>query len=195
MTSLLYGSGLRLTECVSLRIKDLDFDRRTITVRLGKGEKDRTTVLPHKCIPALQHQLKTVQLIHRRDILENYAGTTLPESLERKHPSAAKEFAWQYLFPASRRTLDPATGLQRRHHVDESALQRAVKTAIRRSGVAKNGSCHTFRHSFATHLLEQGYDIRMVQELLGHDDLRTTMTYTHVITKGKPAVRSPLDEP
>jgi integron integrase len=195
MTSLLYGSGLRLTECVSLRVKDIDLDRRTITVRQGKGEKDRTTMLPRNCIPAIQHQVETVQLIHRRDLLENYAGTTLPKSLERKYPSAAKELAWQYLFPASRRTADPATGLQRRHHIDESALQRAVKTAIRRSGVPKNGSCHTFRHSFATSLLEQGYDIRTVQELLGHNDLRSTMIYTHVITKGRLAVRSPLDEP
>jgi integron integrase len=195
MASLLYGSGLRLSECVSLRVKDVDVERQTITVRQGKGEKDRTTMLPRSCIPAIKHQISTVKDLHRRDLLDNYAGATLPESLERKYPSAAKELAWQYLFPASRRSVDHATRFDRRHHVDESVLQRAVKTAILRSGVTKNGSCHTFRHSFATFLLEQGYSIRVVQALLGHNDVRTTMIYTHVATGAKPTVRSPLDAP
>lgn len=195
MVSLLYGSGLRLTECTSLRVKDLDFERRMIIVRRGKADKDRMTMLPRVCIPSLQHQLERVREIHRRDLSANYAGATLPESLERKYHAAAKELAWQYLFPASRRCIESNTGCERRHHIDESALQRAVKSAILRTGIPKNGSCHTFRHSFATHLLEQGYDIRTVQELLGHNDVRTTMVYTHVLTKGRPAVRSPLDEP
>jgi integron integrase len=194
MASLLYGSGLRLTECFSLRVKDLDFDRRLIVVRCGKGEKDRVTVLPQNCLPGLQRQLDLVRDIHRRDLSVDYAGATLPEALERKYPSAAKELSWQYLFPASRRCIDPITRRERRHHIDESVLQRSVKTAILRSGIPKNGSCHTFRHSFATRLLEQGYDSRTVQELLGHSDVRTTMIYTHVLTKGGLAVRSPLDE-
>lgn len=194
MTSLLYGSGLRLTECVSLRVKDVDIGRRTITIHQGKGEKDRTTILPRTLIPAIQHQIQNVKDTHRHDLLQNYAGATLPESLQRKYTSAAKELPWQYLFPASRRCVDPKTGLERRHHIDASALQRTVKTAILRSGVPKNGSCHTFRHSFATSLLEQGYDIRTVQELLGHSDVRTTMIYTHVAVRGALAVRSPLDE-
>jgi integron integrase len=195
MAKLLYGSGLRLTECASLRVKDIDIERLIISVRQGKGDKDRVTMLPRTCIPDIQYQLATVKDLHKRDLLDDYAGTTLPESLERKYPSAAKEFAWQYVFPASRRSTDPVSGLQRRHHIDESVLQRAVKTAILRSGVPKNGSCHTFRHSFATFLLEQGYNIRIVQALLGHNDVRTTMIYTHVATGTKPAVRSPLDAP
>ncbi|MDH3253058.1 MAG: integron integrase [Ignavibacteria bacterium] len=195
MASLLYGSGLRLTECTTLRVKDIDFDRRLIMVRRGKGDKDRVTVLARSTMPALHHQIETVSEVHRRDLSAHYAGATLSESLERKYPSAAKELAWQYLFPASRRCVEANTGRERRHHIDESVLQRAVKTAVLRSGIAKNGSCHTFRHSFATHLLEQGYDIRTVQELLGHSDVRTTMIYTHVLTKGGLAVRSPLDTP
>jgi integron integrase len=195
MASLLYGTGLRLSECVSLRIKDLDFDEHLIYVREGKGEKDRVTMLPQKTVPRLQHQIEVVREIHRTDLLAHYAGATFPEALERKYPSAPKELAWQFLFPASRRCIDPASDTERRHHIDESVLQRAVKIAIVRSGVTKNGSCHTFRHSFATRLLEVGYDIRTVQELLGHSNVRTTMIYTHVLTKGGLAVRSPLDEP
>ena len=194
MAGMLYGSGLRLSECVSLRVKDIDFDGQLIVVRRGKGSKDRVTMLPKNLLPRLQHQIEVVREIHDRDLAENYAGATFPESLERKYPSAAREFPWQYLFPASRRCADSNTGRERRHHIDESVLQRAVKTAILRSGIPKNGSCHTFRHSFATRLLEQGYDIRTVQELLGHSDVRTTMIYTHVLTKGNLAVRSPLDE-
>ncbi len=195
MASLLYGSGLRLTECVSLRIKDIDFQALTITVRHGKGDKDRTTPLPRACVPELRRQFELVREIHRRDLAQHCQGATLPESLERKYPNAASEFGWQYLFPSSRRTSDPATGSERRHHIDESALQRAVKSAILRAGITKNGSCHSFRHSFATHLLEQGYNIRNVQELLGHADVRTTMIYTHVLSGRRPAIRSPLDDP
>jgi len=195
MASLLYGTGLRLSECLSLRIKDIDFNEHLIYVRQGKGDKYRVTMLPHTTIPALKRQIETVREIHRKDLLASYAGATFPEALERKFPAAPKEFGWQYLFPAARRYTDPRSGLQRRHHCDETVLQRAVKTAIPRSGITKNGSCHTFRHSFATRLLEQGYDIRTVQELLGHSNVRTTMVYTHVLTKSGLAVRSPLDEP
>ena len=195
MASLLYGSGLRLTECTSLRVKDLDFDRHLILVRRGKGEKDRVTMLPRTSLPGLHRQVETVREIHRQDLSAKYAGATLPESRERKYPAAAKEVAWQYLFPASQRCIEPNTGRERRHHIDESVLQRAVKAAILRSGIPKNESCHTFRHSFATRLLELGYDIRTVQELLGHNDVGTTMIYTHILTKGGLAVRSPLDEP
>ena len=152
-------------------------------------------MLPQSTIPRLRQQIELTRETHRKDLIQHYAGATLPDALERKYPSAAKEFAWQYLFPASRRTTDPHTSGERRHHIDESVLQRAVKTAILRSGITKNGSCHTFRHSFATRLLEVGYDIRTVQELLGHSNVRTTMIYTHVLTKGGLAVRSPLDEP
>jgi integron integrase len=195
MASILYGTGLRLSECTALRIKDVDFNEHIIYVRQGKGGKDRVTMLPRSIIPALTHQCDAVRELHKKDLIEEYAGATFPEALTRKYPSAPCEFAWQFLFPASRRYTDPVSGRERRHHIDESVLQRAVKTAVLRSGIAKNGSCHTFRHSFATRLLEQGYDIRTVQELLGHSNVRTTMIYTHVLTKGGLAVRSPLDEP
>jgi integrase len=152
-------------------------------------------MLPQSIIPRLQRQIEEVRDLHRKDLLEHYGGATLPDALERKYPNAPREFAWQFLFPASRRWSDPLSRTERRHHIDESVLQRAVKTAVLKSGIAKNGSCHTFRHSFATRLLEQGYDIRTVQELLGHTNVRTTMIYTHVLTKGGLAVRSPLDEP
>lgn len=194
MASLLYGSGFRLTECTSLRVKDIDFSSRIITIRSGKGDKDRTTMLPRLCVSGLQHQIEEVMAIRRKDLDANYAGATMPESIEKKYPGAARELPWQYLFPASRRMVDPLTGHERRHHIDESVLQRAVRAAVLRSGIPKNGSCHTLRHSFATRLLEQGYDIRTVQELLGHTDVRTTMIYTHVLTKGGLAVRSPLDD-
>jgi integron integrase len=195
MASLLYGCGLRLSECVSLRIKDVDFDRHIITVRSGKGEKDRITMLPRACVPGIQSQIASVKKVFRQDLTFHFAGATLTEALARKYPAASRELAWQYLFPASRRCSDPTSAGERRHHIDESVLQRAVKAAMLRSGVSKNGSCHTFRHSFATRLLEQGYDLRTVQELLGHSDVRTTMIYTHVLMKGELAVRSPLDGP
>jgi len=195
MASLLYGSGLRLTECTSLRIRDIDFNNRIIYVRDGKGGKDRTTMLPQSLFQKLKHQIEFVRQLHQRDLLANYGGCTLPDALERKYPNAPREIAWQYLFPASRRFVDANRGLERRHHIDESVLQRAFKIAVIRSGIPKNASCHTLRHSFATRLLEQSYDIRTVQELLGHADVRTTMIYTHVLTKRGRAVRSPLDEP
>lgn len=195
MASILYGTGLRLSECTALRIKDIDFAESLVYVRQGKGGKDRLTMLPQSLIPRLQQQIAMVRDLHQKDLQEHYGGTTLPDALERKYPNAPKELAWQFLFPASRRWLDPLSNTERRHHCDESVLQRAVKTAVLRSGITKNGSCHTFRHSFATRLLEQGYDIRTVQELLGHTNVRTTMIYTHVLTKGGLAVRSPLDEP
>lgn len=194
MASLLYGSGLRLMECVTLRVKDIDILSRLITVRGGKGDKDRITMLPRTLIPTLELHLARVREIHVHDLAHGCGNTTLPHALARKFPSAAKEWRWQYAFPSSQRTPDDQTGIEYRHHVDPSYLQRAVKTAILRSGIPKNGSCHTFRHSFATHLLENGYDIRTVQELLGHHDVKTTMIYTHVLNKGGLAVHSPLDD-
>ena len=202
MTQLLYGSGLRLMECVRLRVKDIDFDYKTITVRDGKGEKDRITPLPDSIIPALQRQIERVRLLHDEDLAAGFGEVYLPHALERKYPNAARELAWQYLFPASKRALDPRSGTpvlvngareERRHHIDSSGLQRSVKEAAQKAAIRKRVTCHTFRHSFATHLLQNGYDIRTVQELLGHKDVRTTMIYTHVLQRGGLAVKSPLD--
>jgi integron integrase len=193
MANLLYGSGLRLMECVRLRVKDLDFHYNQITVRSGKGEKDRITILPQAVKEALKRHLAKVRLLHEEDLLEGFGEVYLPYALERKYPSAAKEWGWQYIFPASRRSIDPRSGKHRRHHISEDMLQRAVRRAIRQAGIAKPGNCHTFRHSFATHLIEEGYDIRTVQELLGHSDVRTTMIYTHVLNRGGRAVKSPVD--
>ena len=193
MAQLLYGSGLRLMECVRLRIQDLDFEYRTITVRDGKGEKDRIVPLPETVIPELHRQIERVRLIHEEDLAAGYGEVYLPDALERKYPNAAREFIWQYLFPASKRSLNPRSGKERRHHIDPSALQRAVRQAAHKAAIAKRVTCHTLRHSFATHLLQAGYDIRTVQELLGHKDVRTTMIYTHVLQRGGLAVRSPLD--
>ena len=193
MASLLYGSGLRLTECLRLRVKDLDFARNVITVREGKGAKDRVTMLPNNLKDALRKHLIQVKLAHEKDIQEGFGTVLLPFALEKKYPNANKEWKWQYVFPAPKPSRDPRSGIVRRHHLDESPLQKAVKLALQQAGVHKHGSCHTFRHSFATHLLEAGYDIRTVQELLGHADVSTTMIYTHVLNKGGLAVRSPLD--
>lgn len=193
MAQILYGSGLRLMECIRLRIKDIDFQYKTITVRDGKGEKDRITPLPDSLIPALQRQIEQVRLYHQGDLSAGFGEVYLPGALQTKYPNANREFAWQYLFPASRRSKDPRGGKERRHHLDESGLQNAVKKAARMANIQKRVSCHTFRHSFATHLLQNGYDIRTVQELLGHKDVRTTMIYTHVLQRGGLAVKSPLD--
>jgi len=193
MAKLLYGSGLRLMECVRLRVKDLDFDQHVITVRDGKGAKDRITVLPDTLITPLQEHLQRVQLIHQQDLADGYGSVYLPYALDRKYPNASKEWIWQYVFPSDRLSTDPRTGIVRRHHIDPSTLQKAVRKAARLAGIAKHVTCHTFRHSFATRLLENGYDIRTVQELLGHKDVKTTMIYTHVLNRGGIAVRSPLD--
>jgi integron integrase len=192
--ALMYGAGLRLMECLRLRVKDIDFSYNQINVRSGKGDKDRVTVLPAGLKEPLRKQLLKVKLLHQHDLQDGGGEVFLPNALERKLPHAAREWAWQYIFPANRRSIDPKDGKERRHHVHESAIQRAVKQAIRRSGISKRGTCHSLRHSFATHLLEDGYDIRTVQELLGHKDVRTTMIYTHVLNRGGRGVRSPLDK-
>ncbi len=193
MANLLYGSGLRLMECIRLRTKDIDINYKQITVRDGKGQNDRVTMLPQRLIEPLQRHLEKVEDLHNKDKSEGFSEVYLPYALARKYPNAAREFCWQYVFPASKLSVDPRSGKTRRHHVDESVLQNAVKQAIRASGINKPGSCHTLRHSFATHLLENGYDIRTVQELLGHKDVRTTMIYTHVLNRGPLSVRSPID--
>ncbi|MCA1591130.1 MAG: integron integrase [Acidobacteria bacterium] len=194
MASLLYGSGLRLMECVRLRVKDLDLAQLQIVVREGKGEKDRVTMLPPSLGGPLRRQMERARALHKTDVRDGFGHVYLPYALERKYPNAAREWGWQYVFPASKRSLDPRSGRERRHHIAETALQKAVKAAIRAAGVNKPGSCHTLRHSFATHLLEAGYDIRTIQELLGHADVQTTMIYTHVLNRGGRGVRSPLEE-
>jgi len=193
MASLLYGSGLRLLECASVRVKDVDFGGGQVLVRRGKGQKDRATLLPRSLVQPLQAHLVGVRELHGRDLLEGAGNVELPGALRSKYPRACREWPWQWVFPATRRYVDPATGEQRRHHIHETALQRAVRCAARAAGLAKPVSCHTFRHSFATQLLEAGYDIRTIQKLLGHHDVRTTMIYTHVVNRGPLGVRSPLD--
>jgi integron integrase len=190
---LLYGSGLRLMEGLRLRVKDLEFERRELVVRDGKGRQDRVTMLPASLEEPLHAQMERARALHERDLAEGYGAVFLPQALQRKYPRAAQEWAWQYVFPSERRSVDRRTGVEGRHHLSEAALQRAVKRAVRRSGIAKLASCHTLRHSFATHLLESGHDIRTVQELLGHRSVRTTMVYTHVLNRGGLGVRSPLD--
>lgn len=219
MAQLLYGTGMRLMECLHLRVKDVDFARHEILIRDGKREKDRVTrkrqrlMLPESVIAPLQEHLRYVRELHQRDLVAGFGAVYLPYALERKYPNAAKEWGWQYVFPATKLSIDPRSGVERRHHLDESSLQKAVRSAVQKTGIPKPASCHTFRQcvaspkrsggdSFATHLLETGYDIRTVQELLGHKDIKTTMIYTHacteqsecILNRGGLAVRSPLDE-
>lgn len=193
MAQILYGSGLRLMECLRLRVKDVDFEYKTFTVRDGKGEKDRIAPLPDSIIPDLRRQIERVRLLHEEDLSAGFGEVYLPTALENKYPNASRELAWQYLFPSPKRSLDRRSGRERRHHMDESGLQRTIKESTQKAGIQKRVSPHTFRHSFATHLLQNGYDIRTVQELLGHKDVRTTMIYTHVLQRGGMAVKSPLD--
>jgi integron integrase len=193
LAQLLYGTGMRLMECVRLRVKDVDFERAEIMVRDGKGAKDRITMLPQTLIIPLQAHLRARRQLFDDDRVKGKASVFMPNALDRKYTNAGTEWAWQYIFPSGSYSIDPRSGEERRHHLDEKLLQRAVKKAVQASDVAKLATPHTFRHSFATHLLQSGYDIRTVQELLGHADVATTMIYTHVLNKGGRGVTSPLD--
>lgn len=193
MASLLYGSGLRLMECCQLRVKDVDPERRELAVRDGKGGKDRVTLLPQSLVATLATHLARVRRQHEADLRAGAGYVALPDALRRKYPNASREWPWQWVFPATRVYVDSETREHRGHHLHESVLQRAVRTAVREAGLSRTASCHTLRYSFATHLLEAGYDIRTIQELLGHRDVSTTMVYTHVLNRGGRGVRSPLD--
>jgi len=194
VAKLLYGSGLRIMEAVRLRVKDLDYQMKQLTVRAGKGDKDRFTTFPATLTPLLQNHLARVKTLHQQDLAQGHGAVSLPHALVRKHPNAATEWGWQYVFPARNLSVDPRAGLTRRHHVDPSVINKAIKVAVRRAGLTKHISAHTFRHSFATHLLQRGTDIRTIQHLLGHNDVATTMIYTHILQLGGQGVPSPLDD-
>ncbi|MCW8924053.1 MAG: integron integrase, partial [Gammaproteobacteria bacterium] len=194
VAGLLYGSGLRLMEAMRLRVQDVDFERLEITVRSGKGNKDRRTMLPKTLVESLRMQLERVRVFHEQDLQNGVGSVYLPYALERKYPNAGHELAWQYIFPAANPATDPRSKVIRRHHIGAQAFQRAIKAAVRRANINKPATSHSLRHSFATNLLEAGYDIRTVQELLGHKDVKTTMIYTHVLNKGGKGVKSPLDD-
>ncbi len=193
VVKLIYGAGLRLLEALRLRVQDLDFEMKQLTVRDGKGAKDRYTMLPESVIPALKEHLERVKLLHQQDLREGHGAVYLPGALDRKYPGAPREWGWQYVFPARDLSTDPRSGITRRHHVEEATVHRAIKIAVGRAGITKRVSSHTFRHSFATALLQRGSDIRTIQELLGHNDVSTTMIYTHVLRQGGSGTRSPLD--
>ena len=194
VAKLLYGSGLRIMEAVRLRVKDIDDQMKQLTVRSGKGDKDRFTTFPATLIPLLQNHLAGVRTLHQQDLVQGYGEVYLPHALARKYPTTATEWGWQYVFPARHLAVDPRAGITRRHHVDPSVINKAIKVAVRRAGLTKHISAHTFRHSFATHLLQRGTDIRTIQQLLGHNDVATTMIYTHVLQQGGQGVPSPLDD-
>ena len=194
MVKLLYGCGLRITEAVRLRVQDIDYGFKQITVRNGKGLSERVTPFPETIAPLLHNHLERVKAIHGRDLAEGFGTVYLPHALSRKYPHAEKEWQWQYVFPSSRLSIDPRSGITQRHHIDQSVINKAIKQAVRKAGIVKKVSAHTFRHSFATHLLQRGTDIRTIQSLLGHKDLETTMIYTHVLKQGGEGVVSPLDD-
>jgi integron integrase len=193
IAGLLYGSGLRIMECMRLRIKDVDFKYKCMTVRDGKGQKDRVTILSDKIVHRLKLQIEKAKIIHRQDLNDGHGTVYLPFAIERKYKNAGKDWRWQFVFPAPNLSIDPRTGIKRRHHLSENRMQKEMHLAVQKSGIPKPASCHTLRHSFATELLAAGYDIRTVQELLGHKNLNTTMIYTHIIKRGGHAVKSPLD--